>query len=347
MHVLLATSQYAPELGGVPRLLSLYSQHRPAATALDVLSVRQQPADFYAAYDRAAGHAITRVAPRRGPGATSLAFARALRRTRADVILAGVAYPTAILTRLARPFPTPYVVYAHSEDVTIQHPLKRRLLAWALQGATAVLTVSRFTAHELSRLGVAADRIHIVPPGIEVDQFAAAPPHTGWPGKWVLLTVARLVFRKGQDTVIRALPRLLPHAPNLHYVVAGSGPDAAALRRLAADLGVAGHVSFVGRLADDILPAYYRRCNAFAMITRPAATEVEGFGIAFIEAGAAGRPVIAGRAGGVADAVQDGVTGLLVDPLDVDAVANAILHLYRQPAQARQMGANAFHHVLQ
>ena len=342
MRILLATSQYVPELGGVPRLLSVFAQYRPQDVDLRVLSVQQQPAPFYQSYDAQADLPIERIAPRRA-GLTSVMFMRRLRQlaqeTRPQAILSGVAYPTAILARLADPSRRiPLVVYAHSEDVTIRHPVKRQLLSWALKGAAAVITVSHFTAHELTRLGVPPERLHIIPPGIEVEPFVDARPCPDWSDKWVILTVARLIARKGQDTVIRALPQLIPFVPQVHYLIAGSGPDEPYLRQLVNELGVSQHVTFVGRVTDAELPAYYQSCQVFAMLTRPGKDEVEGFGISFLEAAAAAKPVVAGKAGGSADAVQQGVTGFLVDPLDVNAAAQALLTLAQDPPLCRQMG---------
>ncbi|MCB8983666.1 MAG: glycosyltransferase family 4 protein [Ardenticatenaceae bacterium] len=333
-------------------MLWAYSQNRPQTVSLRVLSVQQQPTSFYADFDARAPFPIDRVPPGRKRGATSLdflrRFGRIVRQWQPDIALSGVAYPTAILARLIHLiYRLPYVVYAHSEDVTIGRPLARWGLGWALRGATAVLTVSQFTVNELRKLGVPPERIHLVSPGIDVQPFTEAHPHAAWPGKWVLLTVARLVARKGQDTVIRALPQVLKSVPNAHYVIVGGGPDEAYLRQLAAELGVAGHVTFAGHVADAELPAYYARCDAFAMLTRQGAGEVEGFGITFLEAGAAGKPVIGGQAGGVADAVANGVTGLLVDPLDGRAVAEAITRLARDPALAQRMGAAGRARVLE
>lgn len=351
MRILLVTTQYAPELGGVPRLLWLYSQYRPSDVSLRVLSVQQQPPHFYTAFDQEAPFSIERIAPSRWRGFTSLVFLRRLcqlmRQWSPDVILSGVAYPTAVLVWLATLFHCrPYVVYAHSEDVTIQSAA-RRVLGWALRGATAVLTVSHFTHNELRQMGIPALRLHLVHPGIAVEPFLASPASSSESGQWVLLTVARLVARKGQDAVIRALPTALAQKPNLHYVIVGQGPDEAYLRQLVADLELTNYVTFAGRVSDADLPAYYHACHAFIMLSRPSGSEVEGFGITFLEAGAAGKPVIGGRTGGVVDAVQDEFTGLLVDPLDINAAAAAILRLAQNPVWAQQLGQNGRQYVMQ
>ncbi len=343
MRLLLITTQFAPELGGVPRLLEQYCAYRPSDVEVRVLSVQQQAPEFYAAYDRAAAYPIERVAASEFKGATSLRVLRRLWHTirswRPDVILCGVAYPSVIVTWLiTRLTHTRYVSYAHSEDFLPIKGLRRRVLVRALRQARAVITVSRFTQQALIELGVEAPRIKVIPPGIEVGRFVhqlgAAAPST-----WTLLTVGRLVLRKGQDTVIRALPQVIQAVPNVRYIIAGDGPDAVALRDLAAGLGVADRVVFAGALTDEALRDLYQTCDVFVLPTRPDASEVEGFGIVFLEAGAARKPVIAGRAGGTSDAVLDDVTGLLIDPTDVNALATAIIDLAHNKAKAQRLGA--------
>jgi phosphatidyl-myo-inositol dimannoside synthase len=350
MRVLLATTQFAPEVGGVPRLLWQFCSHLPADVELTALSVRQQPADFYVDFDRDAPFPTLRMAPLPGSGLTSLRFALALwrvaLRTGTQVILSGVAYPTAILASwVSRLTGIPYVVYAHSEDVTIKQERMRVALSAALQRAAAVITVSDFTRQHLIAMGVPTERIHLIPPGVELEKFsppASEPTTEKRDDRFELLTVARLVFRKGQDTVIRALPRIAEAVPGVHYTIVGRGPDEPQLRALSTELGVDERVSFAGGLSDEELPAAYRSADVFIMATRLSAqaSEVEGFGIVFLEANAAGKAVIAGNSGGVADAVLHEETGLLVDPLDVDAVAAAVIRLALDPSLRERLGRN-------
>ena len=349
MRILLATTQFAPELGGVPQLLLDFCTHRPADTELYVLSVRQREESFYRDFDARAGFTIERVAPRGNAGGTSIEFARRLhaviREWKPDVIFSGVAYPTAIIvssvTQITR---TPFVVYAHSEDVTIQNTTKRKLLAWALGRAHTVITVSEFTRRALAQL-MNPQRITIISPGIDLKRFATRLfPFSLAPLKpsWLLMSAGRLVWRKGQDTVIRALPKIAKRVPNIHYLIVGDGPDVRGLHTLASQMQVASRVTFAGRVSDRDLPAYFYACNAYVMPTRPSddGSEVEGFGIVFLEAAAASKPVIAGRAGGVADAVVENVTGFLVDPTDVDAVANAVIRLAEDEMLCKRLGSN-------
>ena len=162
-----------------------------------------------------------------------------------------------------------------------------------------------------------------------------------------MLTVARLVRRKGFDTVIRALPHILERVPNAHYVMVGGGPDEGYFRSLVRELGVGDQVTFAGRVDDVLLPAFYHACDTYIMPTRPSedGSEVEGFGIVYLEAAAAGKPAIGGRAGGVADAIIHGETGLLVDPLNVEQVAEAAIRLALDRSLAEKMGRAALARV--
>jgi phosphatidyl-myo-inositol dimannoside synthase len=153
--------------------------------------------------------------------------------------------------------------------------------------------------------------------------------------------VSRLVERKGQDTLIRVLPRIRDRVRDARLLIVGDGPHRGELERRAADLGVRDAVVFAGRVSDDELPAHFAAGDVFAMPCRErkGGLEVEAFGIVFIQAEAVGVPVVAGDIGGVPDALRDGTTGRLVDPRNDDAVAEAIAELLMDPDAGRTMGA--------
>jgi phosphatidylinositol alpha-1,6-mannosyltransferase len=157
----------------------------------------------------------------------------------------------------------------------------------------------------------------------------------------LLLTVARLVPHKGQDVVIRALARLRAEFPLLRYVIVGQGHDESRLRQIAIDEGVGDAVIFAGELTDDDLPDAYASATIYVGLSRvDREINAEGFGIAFVEAGASGVPVVAGDSGGVRSAVRDGETGLVVPPTDVDAAVNAIALLLRDSDKRKELGSS-------
>jgi phosphatidylinositol alpha-1,6-mannosyltransferase len=244
----------------------------------------------------------------------------------------------------------PYYPYVHGADLLEfgHRPLWGRWLRRILKGAEKVVVNSRFTGRAVAACGVEEERIAVVHPGVDLRRFAApldrgqARHAWGWEGKKVVLSVGRLVERKGQDTVIRALPQVAALVPQVHYAIGGEGPCRERLERLAVEMGVAQRVEFLGFVPEGELARRYGAADLFAMVSREisAAGDVEGFGIVYLEANAAGTAVLGGRSGGVGDAVLDGYSGLLVDPEDVEAVAQALARLLRdeelRQALARQ-----------
>jgi len=200
---------------------------------------------------------------------------------------------------------------------------------------------------ELRRLGIPAERVTVVPCGVDRDRFLpddpreARPPRRGAePEPWRLLSLGRLVERKGVGTVVEALPAL----PDAELVIAGgpsadevdADPEARRLAALADTLGVRDRVRFVGSVARDDVPGLIR--SADVVVATP---WYEPFGIVPLEAAACGRPLVGSAVGGLLDSVQHGVTGLLVPPRDPDALARALRELLDDPAARRRMGAAA------
>lgn len=157
----------------------------------------------------------------------------------------------------------------------------------------------------------------------------------------LVVCVSRLVPRKGQDVLVRALPQIRSRVPGAALLLVGGGPDASRLRRLAATSGLADHVVLTGSVPWEELPAYYDAGDVFAMPcrTRRAGLDVEGLGMVFLEASATGLPVVAGRSGGSPDAVLDGRTGTVLDGTDVAAVEDAVAGYLLDRARAAQVGA--------
>jgi phosphatidylinositol alpha-1,6-mannosyltransferase len=216
---------------------------------------------------------------------------------------------------------------------------KPRLTRFAAAAAQASIAISSYTAELLAAAGADDARVHLIPPGVdqpaEVAPLAAVRP--------TLLTVSRLAGRyKGHDVLIEALPAIRERVPDVEWVVIGDGPLRGELEGLAHARGLSESVRFLGAVEDRERDEWLRRCNVFAMPSRLPGGGVagEGFGIVFLEAGVYGKPVVAGAVGGALDAVEDGVTGLLVDPADPRAVGEAVATLLSDRERARQLGAN-------
>lgn len=229
---------------------------------------------------------------------------------------------------------------------------KRRAMQSVLGDAAVFVAISQWTAAAcralLGDLGLdaAAARVRVVPLGTDPVRWRADPAgaaqfrrRRGLPdGRW-LVTVARLVEYKGIDTAIRLVARLRDDYPDLHYAVIGRGAHEAALRALAAELGVSQRVRVMTDVTDAELPAAYSIGEIYLGLTRETPLDVEGFGISFAEAAACGLPVIAARSGGIPDAVVDGETGMLVDPVDLDEMESALRRLLDDNALAHRIGA--------
>jgi phosphatidylinositol alpha-1,6-mannosyltransferase len=195
-----------------------------------------------------------------------------------------------------------------------------------------VIVNSRFTAAAAIRHGAAPDLVRVVHPVVDASRFDCRRSgleirkRYRLDGRQVLLTVGRLVPRKGHDTVLRALPELLRQVPEAHYLVVGEGPERDKLEAYATELGLIDRVTFTGHVRDEALPSYYSAADLFVMVSRerPELGDIEGFGIVYLEASAAGRAVVAGRSGGVPDAVEDGISGILVEPDDPHRLAETL-----------------------
>ncbi len=248
-----------------------------------------------------------------------------------------------LLKKLGIPY-CPFVCGADLMEYQ-HHPLYSRLLKRIFHYADGVFVISIFTAKLVADFGVPWEKIKLLHPYIDTgfyqgeDRSEELRRRLGLEGKRVLLTMARLVERKGIDIVLRVLPGIVKDVPDLHYLVVGEGPDRARLQKMCKDLGLQSHVTFAGVVPMEDIPDYYRLCESFIMVSRTLDSgNVEGFGIVYIEANAAGKPVIGGKSGGVPDAVVDGVTGLLVEPLDEEAVAGAIRTLCQDEELRARMG---------
>lgn len=250
----------------------------------------------------------------------------------------------------------PYVIYVNGGDLlrerrkTSRHWTKRVSAYRLFSDATGIVANSEWTAaltRDIMReIGVAAPPpVAAIDLGTDPEQFQPSRnegrlrARLGIGDAPMMLTVARLVPHKGQDTAIQALAALRDEFPRLQYVIVGRGDDDARLRTLAQSLNVADRVHFVGELDDADLADAYATSTVYVGLSRlDNEINVEGFGISFVEASASGIPVVAGDSGGVRSAVRDGETGLVVDPIDMTAAASAIGRLIRDVPFRERLG---------
>ncbi len=252
------------------------------------------------------------------------------------------------LGRSLRALGCPCGVVFHGMDilqVAKMRPHRQWMFRKALDSMRDIYCNSRFTAERVREWYGTRANPAVIGCGISPERLApavtkrAARERLGLGDGPVLLSVCRLVPRKGVDIMIRALPSIARRHPDITYVVAGGGPDLDRLKALADETGCARQVRFEGVFDDDLLAQYYCAADVFAMPSRMIpGRSVEGFGIVYVEAGHYGLPVIGGRAGGVPDAIVHGETGFLVDPEDPEDAARAVVALLDDPALRLRMG---------
>ena len=233
-------------------------------------------------------------------------------------------------------------------------PLLYQLFRWVCGKSRGFVVSSRYQERILENLGVDRKKVFISYQGVDTEKFRKNATKERiimvrhrLEGKRVLLTVARLVERKGHDMVIKALPKVLALLPNTVYLVVGTGPMQEKLIKLARERGVSDKVIFSGFVPDDEIPAYYYVCDIFVMPNREVDGDVEGFGITFVEAGICGKAVVGGRSAGVVEVIEEGVTGYLVNPNDVDELACVLTKALQDVETTAILGSNGRVRVLQ
>ncbi|MEE1746011.1 MULTISPECIES: glycosyltransferase family 4 protein [unclassified Streptomyces] len=229
-----------------------------------------------------------------------------------------------------------------------QLPAARQLLRRIGEGTDTITYLGEYTRSRIAPAltAAAAARMAQLPPGVDEKTFhpdsggSRVRAGLGLSDRPVVVCVSRLVPRKGQDTLILAMPAILAQVPDAVLLIVGGGPYAEELKRLAAQTGVAESVRFTGPVPWEELPAHYGAGDVFAMPcrTRRGGLDVEGLGIVFLEASATGLPVVAGDSGGAPDAVLDGETGWVVRGDSVEESADRIVTLLRDPELRRRMG---------
>jgi glycosyltransferase involved in cell wall biosynthesis len=253
-------------------------------------------------------------------------------------------------------FPLRYIfrrkvlIYTHGEEISqdADNILSRRRGAF-LRHANGVVAVSLFCKGQIiTKYQIDPGKIFVINNGVDLEAFHCGPQNRAiWPkpirNKRIILSVSRLVERKGHEILIRAMPAVLARHPDAHCVIVGGGPLEDRLRAIAAEVGVSEQCTVLGLAPQHDVTEYFRNCDVFAL---PCHTlkdgDTEGFGLVFLEAGACRKPVVAGIAGGTVEAVADGETGLLVDGSSVPEVTNALDRILTDPILAQGLADEAW-----
>ena len=277
---------------------------------------------------------------------------REIKEKNIDHVIVGQIWPLGWITYLiSKTFKIQYSIILHGTifSSAIQQRRKRPILKKVLKKADKVICANSFTAKSVSTYINKKEKVHIVNPGIEIEdktenkesRIQQIKTDIGLENKYILLSVGRLVKRKGFDNVIKSLPEAIKKVPNLIYVVIGSGEDEKRLRALVEEMDLDNKVLFLNNVNDDDKQAWYDLCDCFIMPSRVIEGDYEGFGIVYLEANLAGKPVIAGKSGGVQDVVKDGLNGLLVDSESVDEIKETIVKLAQDKNLRNRLGEKA------
>lgn len=350
MRLLAITNDYPPEIGGIGSyVFELYRRMTAHGIDLRILAPAM-PGD--AEFDAASGLEVVRHPERIIRATRSLVNTVAELTADRDLIALGSTLPMGFAaTRTG----LPVLLHTHNSEIIYDRfPGTRWLTRRLIAQASAVAVISDYTGHRLST-ALRGKTVVPGPPGVDLERFNqnldASPIRARFgiaPDQPLIVQAGRLAPRKGQDVMISAMSRVRASVPDAALLIIGSGPYERRLRKLVADQRLPfGSVIFGGPAAWDELPLVFSAGNVFATPCRSryGGLEVEGFGQVFLEAQACGRPVLVGRSGGAPESTIDGVSGFVVDPVNVATIADRLIQLLSDRDLATRMGAAGRRHV--
>jgi phosphatidylinositol alpha-1,6-mannosyltransferase len=345
-RTLVVTNDFPPRQGGIQTFVAALLARRPPDSVVVLASDSPGAAD----YDATLPYPVVR---RRTTillptPATARAAADLARRHGCDSAFFGAAAPLGLLAPALREAGVGHLVGAtHGHETGwVALPGARQLMRRIAGGLDVLTYISEYTRSRLEPALGGRARLAPLSPGVDVDLFTPDADGTAVRRRYglgdgpVVGCVSRLVARKGQDVLVAGWPRVLARHPSARLLLVGGGPAERSLRRAIGARGLQHSVVLTGAVAAPELPGHYAACDVFAMPcrTRRGGLDVEGLGMVFLEAAACGRPVVAGTSGGAPEAVQEGVTGHVVDPRSPETVADAVTGLLDDPARGRKMG---------
>lgn len=346
--VLILTNDFPPRAGGIQSFVHALALGLPPEDVVVYAPAWQGAAEFDAAQPfPVVRHPTSLMLP--VPSVARRA-AQIIEREGCDTVLFGAAAPLGLLgPSLRRAGARRLVGLTHGHEAGwAMLPVARSLLRRIGDSVDALTYLGEYTRGRIARAlsPSAAARMVRLAPGVDPGEFrpgaggAEMRERLGLDGRPVVVCVSRLVARKGQDTLIEAWPRVRAAVSAAALLLVGDGPHRAALERMARRLGVARSVVFTGLVPQAELPACFDAGDVFAMPcrTRRGGLDVEGLGIVYLEASAAGLPVVGGDSGNAPDAIRDGETGYVVPGGDPDALADRLIELLSDPARAKAMG---------
>jgi phosphatidylinositol alpha-1,6-mannosyltransferase len=348
--VLLVTNDFGPRAGGIETFilglisglpnssLVVYTSSQPGAAEFDKQLYEKHGVEVIR--DRAK---ILLPSPR-----VNRRAAKILKHYQISRVWFGAAAPLALMSGILRAAGAKHIVaLTHGHELWWARILFfKSLMKKIVKQVDYLGYLGEYTKNVLIKLDYSEDKFVQIAPGIDTGYFSPRPKNQELmlkhrlDQKRVIVSVGRLVHRKGQDQLIEALPKVLLKHPDAVLLFVGDGPIKSMLQNSARQLGVTNSIAFTGKVSHHDLPDYISLGEIFAMPVRSRffGLEVEGLGIVYLEASACGLPVIAGNSGGAPDAVLKDVTGLIIDGTSSDEIAEAICKLLDDPMRAKQMG---------
>ena len=344
MNHLLVTNDYPPKVGGIQSYLWEIYRRLPQKE----VTVLCTPYKNCKTFDSKQSHKIIRTKQRVLLPTPQLAkqIRSIIKEQKIDVVLFDPAVPVGIL---GPKIGIPYGVILHGAEVTIpgRIPGLKQILRKVLRNSQLVVTAGEYSTKEAERAAKTSLPVVIVPPGVDDKRFKPLTPQERVDARSkydlnesdeVILTLSRLVPRKGMDVLIKACAELQMSRPRLKLLIAGTGRDKRRLENIAKR--VKAPVTFLGHVADAEIPNLYGLADLFSMLCRVrwGGLEQEGFGIVFLEAAASGIPQIAGKSGGAGEAVLEGKTGKVVsNPKDIRSIKYAICEILDDKTRYEEM----------
>ena len=350
---LFITNDFGPRAGGIETFVHGLIERLPKGSVIVYTSAQPKTADFDAEWLRDYGIEVIRDRSKillPTPRVIKICQ-RIIKERKITRVAFGAAAPLGVMARaMRRAGAQKIVALTHGHEVWwAKVPPFSFAIYYMSKEIDALTYLGSYTKDEISKALNKSDKSKLVQiaPGIDVDHFVPTDSselraELGLTDKSVIISVGRLVHRKGQDKLISALPQIRAALPNVHLVLVGVGPHQNHLEKLAGKLEVADCITFIGRINYADLPKYICVGDVFAMPSRSRffGLEVEGLGIVYLEASSCGLPVVGGKSGGAPDAVLVGETGVVVDGTNTFEIAEACIELLNNPELCALMGAN-------
>ena len=345
------TNDFGPRAGGIETFVIGLIERRPFGQTIVYTSAQTSSEEYDRAWKSEFGVTVIRDRAKILLPTPRVArnLSRIIKESNIQVAAFGAAAPLGLLSpSIKRAGVQKTVALTHGHEVwwAKVFPFNRALRKIGTS-VDSLTYLGDFTQRAISKSlsKESAQKLVKVAPGIDVDHFipqdaSGLRSELKLENKRVIVSVGRLVHRKGQDHLIQSMPEILRSVPNAHILMVGQGPYLSHLKKLVQDLNLVDHVSFIGRIQFAQLPQYICAGDIFVMPSRSRffGLEVEGLGIVYLEASACGLPVIAGSSGGAPDAVLDGITGIVVDGENNQEIASAAIKLLLDIDGAKAMG---------